>query len=104
MTIDDIWFLEMASKGIKINLACFIMNKMFLALKEKEKEAKGKQKSSQQLRVSVSYVTFITHYAKSLGTLSLEYEMIPFAIKYNLASIAKMGYKDHNNDGKFVKV
>ena len=30
--------------------------------------------------------------------------MIPIAITYNLASIAKMGYKDKDNNGIFVKV
>ena len=50
------------------------------------------------------YVILITHYAKSLGTLSPKYEMFPIAVKYNLASIAKMGYKDHDKSWKFVKV
>ena len=43
----------------------------------------------------VPYVTIITHCAKFLGSLKL---------KYNLGSIIKMGYKDPNNSGKFVKV
>ena len=30
--------------------------------------------------------------------------MVPFAVTYNLASIIKMGDRDHDNDGKFVKV
>ena len=63
-----------------------------------------KQKSSQQQRVYVPYVTIITHYAKSLGFLSPRYEMIHFAVKYNLDPITKMGYRDQNNNGKFVKV
>ena len=50
------------------------------------------------------YVTLITHYAKSLGSLSPKYEMLFFAVKYNSASITKMGYQDQNNNGKFVKV
>ena len=33
-----------------------------------------------------------------------KYEMILIAITYNLASIAKMGYKDIDNNGIFVKV
>ena len=73
-------------------------------LKEKKKKAKGRQKSSQQPQVLVPYVTIITHYAKSLGNLSPRYEMIPFAVTYNLALITKMGYKDRDNDGIFVKV
>ena len=52
----------------------------------------------------MSYVTFITHYAKSLGSLSPKYEMLSIAVKYNLASIIKMGYRDQNNNDKFVKV
>ena len=46
----------------------------------------------------------ITHCAKSLGTLNTRYEMIPLAVTYNVASIIKMGYKDHNSNGIFVKV
>ena len=102
--MDDIWLLEMVSTGIKINLAWFIMNKMIKVLKDKEKEIKGKQKSSLYPQVSVLYVTIITHYAKTLGTLNVRYEMIPLAITYNVASITKMGYKDHKNNGIFVKV
>ena len=30
--------------------------------------------------------------------------MIPIAVTYNLASIAKMSYKDKDNNGIFVKV
>ena len=33
-----------------------------------------------------------------------KYEMIPIAATYNLASIAKMGYKDKDNNEIFVKV
>ena len=33
-----------------------------------------------------------------------KYEMIPIAVTYILASIAKMGYKDKDNNGIFVKV
>ena len=48
LTTDDIWFLEMASKGTKINLAQFIMNKMLKVLKEKEKDAQSKRKKTFQ--------------------------------------------------------
>ena len=44
LTTDDIWLLEMASIGTKINLARFIIKKMLKILKEKEKEAQSKQK------------------------------------------------------------
>ena len=46
LTIDDIWLLEMASIGTKINLARFIMKKMLKILNEKEKEANSKQKKT----------------------------------------------------------
>ena len=52
----------------------------------------------------VPYVTLITHYAKSLELLQPKYEMILIAATYNLASIAKMGYKDTDNNGIFIKV
>ena len=46
LTIDDIWLLEMASIGTKINLACFIMKKMLKIMDKKEKEAKSKRKKT----------------------------------------------------------
>ena len=46
VTTDDIWLLERASKGEKINLGHFFINKMIKVLKDKENEAKGKQKST----------------------------------------------------------
>ena len=54
--------------------------------------------------MSVPYVMINTHYAKTLGTLNVRYEMIPLAITYNVASITKMGYKDNNSNGIFMKV
>ena len=42
LTTDDIWLLEMASTGTKINLARFIMKKMLKIMNEKEKEARSK--------------------------------------------------------------
>ena len=36
--------------------------------------------------------------------LQPKYELILIAVTYNLASIAKMGYKDTDNNGIFVKV
>ena len=36
--------------------------------------------------------------------LQPKYELIQIAVTYNLASIAKMGYKDIDNNGIFVKV
>ena len=49
-------------------------------------------------------MTLITHYAKSLEILQPKYEMVEIAVVYNLASIAKMGYKDPDNNGNFVKI
>ena len=49
-------------------------------------------------------MTLITHYIKSSQLLQPKYELIPIAVIYNLASIAKMGYKDTNNNEIFVKV
>ena len=42
LTTDDIWLLKMASTGIKINLAHFIMKKMLKIMNEKENEARSK--------------------------------------------------------------
>ena len=36
--------------------------------------------------------------------MSQKYKMVPFAVKYNLGSITKIGYRDHDNDDIFVKV
>ena len=33
-----------------------------------------------------------------------KYEMIPIVVTYNLVSIAKIGYKDKDNNGTFIKV
>ena len=103
MVIDDIWLLEMATTSTKINLSYFIINKMIKVLKDKDKEVKSKRKTSQWSQFVVPYVTLITHYAKTLGTLNLRYELFPIAVTYNLASIVKIGYKDNSN-GIFVKV
>ena len=94
----------MASKGTKMNLSRFVMNKMLKVLNEKEKKEQSKRKKTSQSQFTVPYVTLITHYAKSLDILQPKYEMIPIAVTYNLASIAKMGYRDNDNNGIFVKV
>ena len=65
LTTDDIWLLEMASTGTKINLARFIMKKMLKIMNEKEKEARNKRKKTSLSQFAIPYVTFITHYAKS---------------------------------------
>ena len=94
----------MASKGTKINLSQFIINKMLKILKEKEKKAQSKKKKTSQSEFAVPYVTLITHYAKYLGILQPKYEMILIAVTYNLASITKMVYKDKDNSKIFDKV
>ena len=50
VTTDDIWLLEMAFKGIKINLARFIMNKMILVLKERKKKPKENKSPHSNLK------------------------------------------------------
>ena len=70
-------------------------------------EGKGsfKQKKKTSLSLfSISYVTFITHYAKSAKIVQPKYEMVQIVVVYNLASIAKMGYKDPDNTGNFIKM
>ena len=49
-------------------------------------------------------MTIITRYAKSSQLLQPKYKLIQIAVTYNLVSIAKMGYKDTDNNGIFVKV
>ena len=104
VTNDDIWLLERKSESEKINLGRFLINKMIKVLNDKEKKAKGKQKSTQGPSMIVPYVTLITQYMKSLGTINARYEMLPLVVSYNVALITKMGYKDRNNDGNFVKI
>ena len=94
----------MASTETKINLARFIMKKILKILSEKEKKAKSKRKKTSKSLFAVPYVTLITHYAKSVELLQCKYEMVQIAVVYNLASIAKMGYKDLENNGNFVKI
>ena len=43
VTTEDVWLLQMATTGTKINLAGFIIKKMLKILKEKEKEASSKR-------------------------------------------------------------
>ena len=75
---------------------------MVLTLKEKNIDAKKPTPLPQ--RVTIPYVTLITHYVKSLGSWNSKYELIPIFLIYNLGSIAKIRYKDPNNDVEYVKV
>ena len=77
---------------------------MLKALKEKEKKAKSKRKTTQKSQFATPYVILITRYAKTLGPLNSRYELLSIAVTYNLASITKMGYKNNNNNGIFVKI
>ena len=43
---EDVWLLQMATTGTKINLAGFIIKKMLKILKEKEKEVSSKRKKN----------------------------------------------------------
>ena len=49
-------------------------------------------------------MTLITHYARSAKILQPKYEFVQIAVVYNLASIARMGYKDPDNTGNFIKM
>ena len=73
-------------------------------MNEKEKKARSKRKKTSLSQFAIPYVTFITHYAKSSQLLQPKYELIQITVTYNLASIAKMGYKDTDNNEIFVKV
>ena len=70
-------------------------------MRKKRKQEVSIRKLSQ---FAIPYVTLITHYAKSSQLLQPKYELILIIVTYNLASIAKMGYKDIDNNGIFVKV
>ena len=70
-------------------------------MRKKRKQEVSIRKLSQ---FAIPYVTLITHYAKSSQLLQPKYELIQIAVTYNLASITKMGYKDTDNNGIFVKV
>ena len=104
VTAEDVWLLQIATTGTKINLAEFIVKKMLKILHEKEKKASSKRKKTSTSLFAIPYVTLITHYARSAKILQPKYELVQIAIVYNLASIAKMGYKDLDNTGNFIKM
>ena len=80
------------------------MKKMVKIINEKENEAKSKRRTTSLSQFAIHYVTIITHYAKSSQLLQPKYELIQIVVIYNLASIAKMSYKDTDNNGIFIKV
>ena len=104
VTGEDVWLLHMATTGTKINLVGFIIKKMLKILNEKEKEASSKTKKTPQSLFALPYVTLITHYARTKKILQPKYDLVQIAVVYNLASIAKMGYKDPDNNGNFIKM
>ena len=73
-------------------------------MNEKEKEVRSKLRTTSLSELAIPYVTFITHYIKSSQLLQSKYELILIVVTYNLASIAKMGYKDIDNNKNFIKV
>ena len=73
-------------------------------MNEKENEARSKRRTTSLSQFAIPYVTLITHYANSSQLLQPKYELISIAVTYNLASIAKMGYKDTDNNEIFIKV
>ena len=73
-------------------------------MNEKEKEVRSKRRTTSLSQFAIPYMTIITHYAKSSQLLQPKYDLIQIAVTYNLASIAKMSYKDTDNNGIFVKV
>ena len=77
---------------------------MLKILHEKEKEDSSKRKKTSLSLFTITYVTLITHYAKSVKILQPKYEMVQIAVVYNLASIAKMGYKNPDNIENFIKM
>ena len=80
------------------------MKKMLKIFCEKEKEASSKRKKTLLSLFVLPYVTLITHYARSAKILQPKYELVQIAVVYNLVSIAKMGYKDSDNTGNFIKI
>ena len=77
---------------------------MLKILHKKEKEASSKRKKTSLSLFFIPYVTLITHYAKSAKIVQPKYEMVQIVVVYNLASIAKMGYKDPDNIRNFIKM
>ena len=56
VTAEDVWLLQMATIGTKINLARFIVKKMLKILNEKEKEASSKRKKTSLSLFAIPYV------------------------------------------------
>ena len=97
--ISDYWWCLVSWYGIQWceDQPCLIYHGQDVPYFEKEEK-----KSKWQAKVFTAEVgvcalcDHLTHYTKSLGSLSPKYEMLPIAVKYNLSFIAKMGYEDPN--------
>ena len=71
VTAEDVWLLQMATTGTKINLAGFFVKKILKILNKKEKETSSKRKKTSLSLFAIPYVTLITHYARSEKILLL---------------------------------
>ena len=97
VTKEDLWLLDMAVRGHKINLARYIMDKMISTLKQKI--ASAKKNLPLHGKVAVSYVNILTLIARRMSRWNLRYELIKLGVKYDLASVSKMGYHKVNGHG-----
>ena len=91
--------VDMAMKGQKINLARYIMDKMISTLKQKITSAK--KNPLLYGKVAVPYVNILMVIAHRMNRWNPRYKLIKFGVKYDLASVSKMGY--HKVNGEWVK-
>ena len=99
VTSKDLWLLDIAARGGKINLAQYIMNQMISTLKQKI--AGAKKSPPQHIKVVVPYVNIIMMIACKMSCWNSRYELIKLRAQCNLGSISKIGYKKVN--GQWVK-
>ena len=99
VTKEDLWLLAMAANGQKINLARYIMDKMISTLKQKI--ASAKKNPPLHGKVAVPYVNILTLMARRMSRWNPRYELIKLGVKYDLASVSKMGY--HKVNGIWIK-
>ena len=93
------WLLDMAIRGQKINLARYIIDKMISTLKQKI--ASAKKNPPLHGKVAVLYVNILTLIARRISRWNPRYELIKLGVKYDLASVSKMGY--HKVNGVWIK-
>ena len=99
VTKEDLWMLDMAVRGEKINLGRYIMDKMISTLKQKI--ASAKKNPPLHGKVAVPYVNILTLIARRMSRWNPRYELIKLGVKYDLASVSKMGY--HKVNGVWIK-